>query len=71
MNKTNDIESVNIGDKKYDPASITELGITLIEDIEKIDELIKTQQLQLSVSSLARGALIERLSEESKNFKEA
>jgi len=72
MKKTdsNDIEFVQIGDKKYDIKSVTEQGVTLIEDIEKVDDLIKTQQLQLSVSSLARGALIERLSKESLNFKE-
>jgi len=65
-----DLEFVQIGDKKYDVESISERGVTIIEDIEKVDELIKFQQIQLSVSSLARGSLIERLSEETKNFTE-
>jgi len=59
-----------LGDKLFDPESITENGNSMIHDLQLISELLSQQKLQVSVTEIAKRTLYTQLKEESKNFKE-
>lgn len=59
-----------IGEKKYDPDSITEDGRKIMEDLYKVDGQLNQHQLTVSIISLAKQKLIEELEKEAVNFVE-
>jgi len=63
-------ETIKLGEKTFLADSVTERGNNIIDDIQKVESLIGTQQLELSVSNLAKGKLLEELTKESSNFTE-
>lgn len=65
-----ELKTFTIGDKTYDAASITEAGVTIINDIRKVDGLLAQQQLAVSVTQLAKAKLMEELGKEAEKFTE-
>lgn len=65
-----ELKTINIGDKVYDADSITEQGVNIINDLQKVDQVLARQQLDVSITQLAKAKLMEALQAELPNFKE-
>jgi hypothetical protein len=65
-----ELKTFQIGEKTYDAASITEQGVNIINDIRKVDNMLSQQQLQVSITQLAKTKLMEELEKEKENFTE-
>jgi len=65
-----EIQTISIDDKKYDLASVTDLGSNIISNIQKLDSLTNDLQFKLNVNQLARAKLIDELGKEIPKFKE-
>ena len=66
----NEIKTFTIGDKVFEASSITEHGTNIINDLQKVDSILAQQQLQVSITQLAKGKLMEELQKEMANFTE-
>ena len=72
------IETILIGDKHYDICSLNERSVMIIQNTKKADELIKKYEneikdlkIQIAMTNVAKGSLIDKLIEEAgKNLKE-
>ena len=64
------IHSVKIAGKVYSVESLNEKGAGLINDLQRVDKLLADQQLAVSVTTVARGKLLEELEKEAVNFTE-
>lgn len=72
------IETILIGDKHYDIRSLNERSVMIIQNTKKADELIKKYEneikdlkIQIAMTNVAKGSLIDKLIEEArKNLKE-
>jgi purine-nucleoside phosphorylase len=68
MTEQTELKTIQIGDVTYDAASVTELGINIINDIRKVDAKIADKQLTVSIMQLAKAKLIEELEKEKSKF---
>lgn len=68
--QTQEIQTITIGEKTFDVSSVTEHGKGLIGDIKRIEGELAHLQLQASIAEIARGVILEKLTEESVNFTE-
>ena len=64
------METIRIGQKHYSQETLTEMAAALLSDIQKVDGEIGRLELQTSIANLARGTLVEKLVEETKNLQE-
>lgn len=72
------IGTILIGDKHYDIRSLNERSAMIIQNTKKADELIKKYEneikdlkIQIAMTNVAKGSLIDKLIEEAgKNLKE-
>ena len=64
------METIRIGQKHYNAETLTETAAALLGDIQKVDGEIGRLALQTSIANLARGTLVEKLVEETKNLQE-
>lgn len=64
------LEPIRIGDKFYNPKTLTEAAITLLSDIQKVDGELSRLSLSTSIANLAKGTLIEKLLVEVPNLEE-
>lgn len=65
-----ELKTINIGDKVYEADSITEQGVNIINDIQKVEQVLSRQQLEVSITQLAKAKLMEELQKELPKFKE-
>lgn len=68
--KETELKTINIGDKVYEADSITEQGVNIINDLQRVDQVLARQQLEVSITQLAKAKLMEALQAELPNFKE-
>jgi hypothetical protein len=68
--KETELKTINIGDKVYEADSITEQGVNIINDLQRVDQVLARQQLEVSITQLAKAKLMEALQEEIPKFKE-
>ena len=62
--------TIKIEGKTYDVKSITDNGAQIIENIQKIDEVMSQKQLELNIINIAKAKLIDELVKEASNFQE-
>jgi hypothetical protein len=68
--KETELKTISLGDKVYEADSITEQGVNIINDLQKVDQVLARQQLEVSITQLAKAKLMEALQEELPKFKE-
>jgi len=65
-----DVKTIQIEDKKYDVKSVTKNGISLINELQKLEALISQTEFELNVLRNYHEPLMQRLITEAKNFEE-
>lgn len=65
-----ELKTITIGDKVYDAESITEHGVNVINDLQRVDQVLARQQMDVSITQLAKAKLMEALQAEMVNFVE-
>jgi hypothetical protein len=68
--KETELKTIAIGDKVYSADSITEQGVNIINDLQRVDQVLSRQQLDISITQLAKAKLIEELDKEKASFTE-
>lgn len=63
-------KTIKIEDKTYDVASLTEKGVQLVNNIQMVDQVISTKQLEANIASVAKDKLVAELVAEAVNFTE-
>lgn len=68
MTEQKELKTIQIGEVTYDAASVTELGVNIINDIRKVEGKMADHQLTVSIMQLAKGKLLEELDKEKAKF---
>lgn len=70
IEKVEEGDAIQIGDKFYDLNSVTDLSLAVMKDMKTIDDKIKDYGLQISIAKLAKSKLIAELQKELPKMKE-
>jgi len=70
MTMSTETETIRIGEKFYNAATLTETATALINDMNKVEGEVGRLALQTSITNLAKGTLIEKLVAEAANLEE-